>query len=75
MLGLSPVQLVARPCVVWRLLATGWWDRVTRWHECWLIVGLGQDPGDSGAVTTQWWVEPGPRASVAHWQAESNTRV
>lgn len=75
MLGLVPVQLVARPCIAWRLLAVGWWDQVWSGTRCWLIVGLGQDAGDSGAVATQWWVEPGPRASVAHWQAESDTRV
>ena len=46
------VQLVSRPCLMWRLLATVWWGWVTRQ----LAV---ETPGGSGLLLAHWWVELG----------------
>ena len=48
----APVQLVARPCLVWRLLLTDGWGWVTRW--------LAVEPQEIlGLVLTYWWEELG----------------
>lgn len=71
----GPVWLFARPCLVRRLLASGWQDKVTRWLAAEprvvpdLVLTVGQslvlaqmaaELGFLDLVLACWWVGPAP---------------
>ena len=57
----SPVQLVNKSCLVWRLPTIGWWVQIMRWLPA-------KHQWAPGLVLVQWLVDSGLRdlRAVAH---------
>ena len=69
-----PVQLVAKPCLVWRLPASGWWDQLTRQLTAKPQEGPRASAGSlvaevrvqktPGLLPAHWWEKPSPGVST-----------